>query len=177
MVRTVQALAILGAMMMSLSACGGSSTSPSGGIGSSGSNTGIGGSGGTTVNTLTASIDGTPFTATTIAALVRNNILSVAGTAVSGSTTTTLSIATTARVGTQVVAPGTGVNSNYQVVSGTNTAGWLASDNFGSGTVTVTTLTTTRAAGSFSFILSNASGTALGPKNVTVGVFDVTISQ
>lgn len=150
-------------------ACG-SSTSPSGG--------GIGTSnGGNNTTVVTAAIDGTTFTATTSSALVRNGILAVSGVSGSGANLTTLALATTAVLGTNRIAPGTGVNANYQTVSGTTSSGWLASDSQGSGTVTVTTLTSSRAGGSFSFVLAPVSGAAAGPKTILAGTFDVPLTQ
>lgn len=165
------AVAVVLAVLVSGMACG-SSTAPSG---SGGIGTGTGNGGNATV--MTATIDGTSFTATSASAIVRNNILAVSGALGSGTNITTLAFATTATVGTNRIAPGTGVNANYQAVSGTAASGWLASDNQGSGTVTINTLTSSRASGTFSFTLAPVSGNAAGPKSVLAGTFDLPLTQ
>ena len=162
-------VAVLFAVLASSIACG-SSTSPSG---SGGIGTGNGGN--STV--MTATIDGTSFTATSATALIRNNILAVSGAVGSGTNITTLAFATTAVIGTNRIAPGTGVNANYQAVSGTSGSGWLASDSQGSGTVTINTLTSSRTSGTFTFTLAPVSGDAAGPKNILAGTFDLPLTQ
>jgi hypothetical protein len=54
-------------------------------------------------------------------------------------------------------------------------ASWLANQSIGSGTITLSTFTETRVVGTFAFVLAPApGGSAISPKRVTLGVFDLT---
>jgi hypothetical protein len=167
---------LAGLVMMALDCGGGDTpTGPSGGSGSGG------GSGGGTppTGTLTALIDGTPFTAATAGGFVRNGILSLSGAmGTLPAVSTTLSLAANATAGaTQSVAAGSGVNATLLVLSGSTGAGWQAVQTVGSGSVTVQTLTATNASGTFTFTMPAANGTATGTKAVTNGVFNIALTQ
>lgn len=166
----VTTLVLAGLMGVASLGCGDSSTSPSsGGFSTAGS--------GTSGSTVSASVDGTSFAASTVTATVRTNILTISATTSSGGTTTSLAMALPATVGTQRVAPGTGVSANYQVTTGTSVAGWTAVDGTGSGNISLATLTSTRASGTFLFTVTAATGSAAGPRNITGGTFDVALTQ
>lgn len=124
-----------------------------------------------TNGTMSALIDGQQWTAVGIAASYQNQI----GTLVIGA-----SNASNVGFGFAVPANGPGtytVNSTIGMNANLNTGGdgWLAVGTTGSGTVTITTLTATRAAGTFSFVLQ-ATDAGVNPqtRNVTNGQFDVT---
>jgi hypothetical protein len=78
-----------------------------------------------------------------------------------------------------LTAPGT-VNLNIatgqgsQAIISNSTGGWGTAFNGGSGTITVTTLTANRIAGTFSFDAVAGSGNATGTLQVRNGKFDVT---
>ena len=119
---------------------------------------------------LTASIDGTAFSGTLAVTAVRS------GTALTisavGSNTRQLSLNLVGVSATGNIAIGAGSTSLGQFSSSTQT--WVSSLVGGSGTVVLTTLTTTRATGTFSFTaVPSASTGATGNKTVTNGTFDV----
>lgn len=119
---------------------------------------------------LSAKIDGSTFNANAaIAATYSGGILAIAGTDTQGRTI---------GLGGQVTAAGTftaGATSptNFSVVAGS--AGWQAALTLGSGSFTVTSISTTGAKGTFQFTAGPLAGTgATGNKVVTEGAFDVT---
>jgi hypothetical protein len=119
---------------------------------------------------MTARVDGAAFTAFSVAATFSNGILAVSGVQLSPSQGLTFGVATTGP-GTFNVGTTSAVNGIY--VSGSN-ASWLASGNVGSGSVTITTLNSTRAVGTFNFVLQAQQGTAAtGTRTITQGAFDV----
>jgi hypothetical protein len=155
---------------------GGSSSSPGA---PSPTNGGGGGSpGGATPNgTLSATIDGVPWTASvSVQTQFNNGILSMAG----GDNRQTLSIAVTANRGagtytTGVIDPQNVVVSNLSMPG--STSAWLSGPTFGSGSVTITSLTSTSASGTFTLTLAPTPGTgATGNKVLTNGVFNVTFT-
>lgn len=155
------------AALMLATACGGASTAPSPiGTGTSGRAT----------NTLSAVVDGTPFTAAAPTALVRASVLSISGTDTGLIGSNTLSFTVPASVGTHRIAPGTGVTASYQVTGAASTSGWTAGDSAGSGSVTLDTLTSTRATGSYELLLAPMSGAAAGPRSISSGRFDVALT-
>src|SRR5688572_30410307 len=118
---------------------------------------------------MTARVDGAAFTATTVAASFSNGILAISGVQVSPSQALTFGLAATAP-GTFTVAATSPVNGIYAVGNAT----WLASGNVGSGQVIVTTLSSTRAVGTFNFVLApNTPSGATGTRTITQGAFDV----
>jgi hypothetical protein len=69
---------------------------------------------------------------------------------------------------------GTDVGANASLNHGA-AGGWMAAAGIGSGTITVTTRTTNRVAGTFALILDPVQNTAAtGNKTITQGTFDLT---
>lgn len=122
-----------------------------------------------TNGSMTATIDGSSFSANSIAATYLSGILAVGGTDSQGRGI---------GIAAQVPGPGTftvGVTSpaNFSVTIGA--AGWQAAITLGSGSVTVTSISATGAKGTFQFTAGPVPGTAAtGNKVVTAGAFDVT---
>lgn len=118
---------------------------------------------------MTADIDGTPWAATIgFTAAYSGGILAFAG---SDPSQRTLGIGLAPVDGTGAYAVGVNqpTNANYSEGGGTN---WNAVTTTGSGSVTLTELTDTGAAGTFSFTLKSSTG---GPDRVvTNGKFAVT---
>ena len=118
---------------------------------------------------MTARVDGNSFTAFSTAATFSNGILAVSGVQVTPAQGITFGVAATGP-GTFTVSQTSAVNGIY--VSGN--ASWLASGNVGSGTVTLTTLNSTRAVGTFNFVMQAQAGSgATGTRTITQGAFDV----
>ncbi|HEX7122951.1 MAG TPA: DUF6252 family protein [Gemmatimonadaceae bacterium] len=120
---------------------------------------------------LTAVVDGQQWTATTIAA---DYLGQIGALVIAGSDAAGLGIAfsvPTDDVGTFTVQTTPGMNAT--VTAGG--VGWLAVAGTGSGTVTISTLTSSRAVGTFSFVLvADDAGTNPQARTVTSGQFDVT---
>lgn len=163
MVRTMRGTcAALAALL--LVACGDSGTGPIGG-----------GSGGT----ITATVDGSSFTpaATDVDASYAGGAFAFGASQTSGSTTRTMQvnlIGVTAP-GTYTLSPTTPGNiAVLTITTGLTPSTWTTALSPGSGTIQVTTLTATRATGTFSFTGQFSPGTAAtGQKSVTAGQFDV----
>jgi Family of unknown function (DUF6252) len=173
---------VLGSMIVVLAACaaacGGSGGSPASPSAPSGGGSTTPTPGGTTPNgTLSATIDGVPWTATvSVQTQFNNGILSFAG----GDNRQTLSIAVTANRGTGTYVAGV-VDPQNIVVANLSTAGsaasWLSGPSLGTGSVTITSLTSTSASGTFTLTLAPSAGSgATGNKALTNGVFNVTFT-
>jgi hypothetical protein len=112
-----------------------------------------------------------------VSAQLTNNILSIAG----GDNRTTFSVAVTINRGVGTYS--TGVIDPQNVVVSTLTvagssAGWASGPTSGRGSVTITSFTSTTAAGTFSLTLDPTPGTgATGTKTVTSGAFNVTFTS
>ena len=121
--------------------------------------------------TVSASIDGTAFSGTLAVQAVRSvNTINISAV---GSNTRQLSLNLVGVTTTGNVPIGAGSTSMGQYSVGTQT--WVSSLVGGSGTVVLTTLTTTRAVGTFTFTaIPSPSTGATGNKVVTTGAFDVT---
>lgn len=119
---------------------------------------------------MTASIDGTAFSGTLAVQATRSgNVISISAV---GSNTRQLSLNLVGVTATGNVAIGAGSASLGQYSQGTQT--WVSSLVGGSGTVVLTTLSSTRAVGTFSFTaIPSPSTGATGNKSVTSGAFDV----
>lgn len=136
-----------------------------------------------TGNTMTATIDGVPFSSivvTTIKTPIPNlpsGVLGVAGTNAFTGTYLVLTIAVPAAVGTYQLGPGTVPNGSLHQNNVTSSVIWDTLVAGGSGTVTVTTLTASSASGTFSLTLvpnGGVGGTPTGTKTIANGVFNVT---
>lgn len=118
---------------------------------------------------MTAQVDGTAWRASQgVAATRAAGFVGVGG---SASDASTISFAfPDTGPGSFTVASPNGTNATY-VKSG---QGWTAAfGGGGSGTITVTTLTASRVAGTFSFTAPGVVGGASGNKTVTNGSFDI----
>jgi len=150
-------------------ACGGSG-------GSGGNNNGGGGGNGA----MTASVDGQGFSATTATAAAASSsagsVYTITGTQVSGSTARSIALSLY-----NIAGPGTyplGVNStNFggigSIVDGSSS--WTTPLSGVAGTVIVTSLTSSRIAGTFTFTAASAV-TPSSTRAVTSGAFDLAIT-
>ena len=140
-------------------ACGGDSSKATGP-----NNTGTGN------RTMSARIDGAAWTATNVAATGANGTLIVSG--VRG---TDAAVTITASL---VQGTGTQSMGRSSIVLGTVTIGstqWAAGNLQGTGSVTLTLVTATRAVGTFTFTApAVTASTSPATKTVTQGAFDVT---
>jgi hypothetical protein len=156
--------------LLSLAACGSDPVGPSGGAGTGGGGTPGGGASGFGMR---ATVDGVLWTGDiNVAAIATGNALVVTGVSDIGTPRQILiTVNTPARVGTETVAS----NQVGGLYVTSPTTGWSTLSPLGSGTVTVTSLTATRATGTFSFVMAPNTG-APGPlKTVTNGSFDARI--
>ncbi len=118
-------------------------------------------------HTMSASVDGSSWSALNAAAARNNGFVGVGA---SASDLSTISFAFPDHTGTFQVGGQDGTNASF--ISGGKS--WTAAfGTGGSGTITVTTLTATRVSGTFSFVAPALSGGATGSKTVTNGSFDV----
>jgi len=176
-VRSVVVPVLILPMLIAASACGGGSPSQPSGSGSSGSGTG----GNTTPSkgTLTAVIDGRAYTGIVKVVSRTDGYFGIAAT--NAALTLTVSFATTRpAVGTTTVADSLvsmGV-ATTNGSSGATTGSWIATNISGSGSLTISTLTSSGATGTFNFTAAPAPPPsnvgATGTKVVSNGVFNVT---
>lgn len=123
--------------------------------------------------TMTASIDGSAWTAVAITtATYTNNLLSIGG-ADSSNPIRSIGLALS------VTAPGTfTIGTLPSAANGLLSIGvgptWTANVLGGSGTITVTSLSSTAASGAFSFTAIAAAGGATGTHTVASGAFNIT---
>lgn len=160
-----------------LGGCGGNGNpgNPSGTSGSSG-----GGSGSVNGQAMSATIDGSRWSAVTVTALrtsssagTASNRLAINGT--NGFTSYTMvTIGVPAAVGTYQVGALVGATAAVDNIAGTSDAKWDSVTAGPTGTVTVTAITSNTASGTFSFTLQPSSLPATGTKTVTNGTFAVT---
>src|SRR5262249_12912228 len=106
-----------------------------------------------------------------------NGILSIGGTDSSRNTTIGFALTpTSAGVGTYTLGPTSAANA--QILIGNPAAGWQAAVGIGSGTITVNSVSSTAACGTFSCALVAVAGSgATGTKSITDGVFNVTFTS
>jgi Family of unknown function (DUF6252) len=115
--------------------------------------------------TLKATVDGQPWTASSIQATFLGNVLTIVGD--NGSITIALA-ATTNGTGSYDLSAG---SANGTVTEGGSQ--WFAVGLGGSGTMTITSLSSNHAAGTFVMTGGPIAGTAVGTRSVTGGTFDV----
>jgi hypothetical protein len=160
-------LMTLTVVLLAAAACGGSSTSTT-------TPTNVGGTTVTPLHgTMTASIDGSAWTAIAItAATYTNGILSIGG-ADNSSPIRSIGLAlTTASPGTFAMGSlPSAANALLSIGIGPT---WTANVAGGSGTITITTISSTGTTGTFSFNAVAAAGGATGTHTVTSGVFNIT---
>jgi hypothetical protein len=166
------------ALLVTAAACS-SDSNPAGSDGSSNNSGGSNGSSSVTNCTtqsnpcMTALIDGTAFTSITTASGIGSysgGLLAAGG----GDANYSLAFALFASNTGSYTIPGNGVNlgKNAILSSARSAASWSASQAGGSGTVTVTSLTSTTVAGTFSFTVIPTAGTgATGNHSITNGTF------
>ena len=169
-----RAISFVAAILIGIAACGGSdaTTDPNG----QNPGTGNPGTGTATNGTFTAQINGVTWNATGTVSVSRQSpaFVGVIGTGLAGST----AYAVTFGLG-NVTGPGTfSVNnlnpSGSSMIIGGQTGGWGSYFNGGTGTVTITTLTSNRITGTFSGDLVPGSGNATGTLQVRNGNFTLT---
>lgn len=122
--------------------------------------------------TLSARIDGVQYSAIGLQVAVSQNPPLIAiGSAASGGRALGLAFSTGNGIGTQSIGLSSLANSTYAEGG----LGWLATQSIGSGTITITTLTANRVAGTFTLTLA-ASVATTNPQTlqITQGAFDVT---
>lgn len=116
---------------------------------------------------MTARIDGERFVA------VQTTVLQSAGiTAVNGGSADLRAIGfqiQNVATGTYTIAPGNLVSAGVTI----GNAAWGAGGTMGSGTITISTLTANRIAGTFQLTVDAISGGASGTLAVTEGAFDI----
>lgn len=166
-------------------ACGGGGpTSPSGsssGTGSSGGTGGSGGSGGSgggsggsgpNQGTVTAVIDGVPYTGVVRAATSQSGIFAVAA---MNDSNVGFGFGGLAVAGTTSISATSPTNALLTSGSTVPQMSWFASTSGGSGTLTISTITATGATGTFQFTMPPTPGSgASGTRSVTNGSFTVT---
>jgi hypothetical protein len=154
---------LLALVALAMVACGSSTTSPSSSAGgSSGSS-----SGGNNRGTISATIDGKAWNGTISVATASFGSLAIAATDSSG---LMLGFGAPASVGTTSVGIASPTDGTVQEAG----KGWHAGLRDGSGTVTVASITSTRATGTFSFTMVPLPNTgSSGNRVVTNGKFDV----
>jgi hypothetical protein len=122
------------------------------------------GAGGALNGTMTATLDGGPWSAVTIQVTRTGGFLSVAG-----SNTDPLAIGFTiqeAGTGTYTIGPGQVTSANITILSSV----WTAS----TGQIAFTTIEADRVAGTFQFTAPLSVGSGAAERVVTSGVFDAT---
>ena len=123
---------------------------------------------------MSARIDGATWTATVVTVAVNANGLIVSGANGNG---IGVAVGASRLLGTGPQTFGAGANFNALATMTTGTQSWSATGIQGSnssGSITLTTLTATRAVGTFTFNAAALAGGATGTKAVTSGAFDVT---
>jgi hypothetical protein len=136
---------------------------------------------GATNGTMTAQINGASWCAagTITVSRQQNNYIGVAGTGFSGNTAYAfvISIGNATGPGTHSFTIAAGSDGSSLIIGSSTTggsaAGWGTSFGGGSGSVTITTLTATRIAGTFTATAVPSSGSASNLV-ITSGQFDVT---
>jgi hypothetical protein len=125
---------------------------------------------------LTFKVDGVSESATSVTASLTNGILAIGGTDSTRATTLSFALTPTAAgTGTYLLGPLSAANA--QVLIGSPAAGWQGAVGIGSGTITVNSLTSTAASGTFSFSLVAVGGSgATGTKLITEGAFNVSFT-
>jgi hypothetical protein len=147
-------------VVFALNACGGDGPTGTNG------NTNLGD------GSMTANINGTAWRSTKAGDKGSHSGTIYAVVGLNGSYTIALGIAGLTAPGTVNLSLASGNGSNA-IVSNT-VGGWSTAFNGGSGTITVTTLTANRIAGTFSFDAPAGSGNSTGTLQVRNGQFDVT---
>jgi hypothetical protein len=160
--------------------------SDSGGVTDPNNNNNGNNNGGTGTTRMTATIDGQAWQAATTAGSIvalqhapKSGGYTIIGVQVlsNGTVGATLTILINNIAGPGTYTLGVDGVTTYGGFAGISAGGtWLTPFSGAAGTITITTLTTTRIAGTFSFTATASGGGATGTKVVTNGVFDAPIS-
>jgi hypothetical protein len=169
---TIATFAAFAALLVACGGGGGDATSPSGG------NQNPGGSTGTTQ--MTATINGQSFAASGTAAVFAAQLDANSGSYLLSGVETAASARAITFSFSGIAGPGTyplgvdgvSVAGGIGSVSVSATNVWTTGLTGGSGTITITSLTTTRIAGTFTFTANAAGGNATGTQSITNGSFD-----
>jgi hypothetical protein len=149
-------------VLLTAGACGGSSSTTLTGNNNNNNSSGP----------LSATIDGTAWSSQLPSAVVKNNIVAIAG--IDNALTTTVTIGFGALNGPGTYSLGFGnsnAGSGIVIKSGKS---WGSSLQGGTGSVTLTTLTANHVVGTFTFSAPASGGGATGTSSVTNGKFDIT---
>ena len=147
-------------LMLAAAACGGGGSSSATGPGNNAS------------NAMSAQIDGATWTSSASRRATRtNNVLSITGSD-NAQKLITIAVANVTATGTFSLALGNANGALGNVIDGTKI--WASSLQGGGGTIIVTTLSSARVAGTFSFTAVPATSAATGTVRVTNGTFDLT---
>lgn len=126
---------------------------------------------------MEATVGGAPFEASTTTGTLVEGTFNIAGTETSGSTTTviTINVVDAEEGGTFDLDPTVAGTFGQVTITGSgSTSTWTTTLSPGEGSITFTTLSADRAAGTFQFTGQASSGTsATGQKTVTSGTFDI----
>lgn len=133
------------------------------------------GSTGTTIKlahgSLSAKINGTAWQANLgLNASYNGNVLAIGATATTGETLG-IGVAVLNGPGTYAIGPLSATNAELYTTAG---GGWAATLAQGSGSVTISKISSTGASGTFTFTMTPANTGGAGVKTLTDGVFDVT---
>jgi hypothetical protein len=158
---------LIGLLVVSVACGGGNSGAPSGSGSGSGSGSNLG--------TVNATVDGVAYNGIVNAASVVNGTLNIASNSADRTVAVSFALKSVA-VGTTPVSPNSELSMNVLTTTGTTTIGsWAAAGTFGSGSLTISTLSSTRVTGSFFFnavpVPGAGGGAATGTKAVTNGTF------
>lgn len=151
-------VAALAAALFVALACGGGSKNPAGPDNSNNGSTG---------GSMSASIDGTAWSSIAVYTGKASGIAVISGSDIAR--TVTISFATTG-IGTQTIGPGSVAGGQVAV----GLQAWQAKEGgLGSGSVTLNTVTSTHAVGTFAFTAVATQGVTPAQRQVTNGTFDV----
>jgi hypothetical protein len=123
--------------------------------------------------TFTARIDGQQWTAAAPLAAAYNGGVFALGGSNSQLTTIAFAVITNGQPGTYPIGPT--IPTNGILTIGASGPTWIASAQGGSGSIIITSISTTGATGTFSFnMIANGTSGSTGTKTVTNGAFNVT---
>jgi hypothetical protein len=123
---------------------------------------------------LSATLNGASYNASDVSSAFNNGVLTVVGNNATRSLTISLPGVPVTGVGTYTLGAASGRVMGMSVLNGTQLAGTYSSSvTGGSGSVTITSLTTTRIKGTFTATLGAAGSGATGTVTVTNGSFDL----
>jgi hypothetical protein len=159
--------------VLAMAACGGATSSPT-----NPSTPAPAAPAGTHRGTMSATVDGSRWDAVVIsAAAIQGGVLRIAGQNSMTAPFVALGLAVPPAVGTYSVGPTTTASvagSLDQAGTGVPTLQWNADGGAGSGTITLSTLTSTGASGTFSFNLVHIVTASTGTRAITNGAFNIT---